>query len=44
LQQASSLTGPWTTGPTPVVVGSSYTVTITLPGSSAAQFYRLEKP
>jgi hypothetical protein len=44
LQQASSLTGPWTAGPTPVVVGSSYTVTVTLPGTSAAQFYRLEKP
>jgi len=44
LQETSSLTGTWTAGPLPVVVGSSNTVTITLPGTNSAQFYRLEKP
>jgi hypothetical protein len=44
LQQAPSVSGPWTTGPTPVVVGSSNVVTVTVPGTNTAQFYRLEKP
>jgi hypothetical protein len=44
LQQASSLSGPWTAGPAPVVVGANNTVTVSLPGTSSAQFYRLVKP
>jgi hypothetical protein len=44
LQEAGSLNGTWSAGPAPVVVGSSNTVTVALPGTSTAQFYRLVKP
>jgi hypothetical protein len=41
LQSAPSLTGPWTTVPTPVVdIAQEHTVTLT---SSATRFFRLEK-
>jgi hypothetical protein len=41
LQTAPTLTGPWTAGPTPTVVGANNVVTITTPGTGSGAFYRL---
>jgi len=41
LQQAPSLTGPWTAGPTAIVVGGVNQATVSIPGGSGQMFYRL---